>query len=458
MNLRGCLLTGCENFMSHDTKRLLWKFVLVLNWLIILVFWGMGSGQNVFNGVGGLLVALGNLMGLAAAYAILQQFFFMGRTPWLERVFGLDKLARLHHTNGKIGLLFMFAHPVFLTLGYAMLSGNGIIAQYFEFMTDYEDVFNAFIGLILFSVVVGTSIYVVRNKLRYESWYAVHLMAYLAVIMSFGHQFAVGPDIVSNKVFYGYWAFLYVAVFGMHVLFRFVRPVWNFYKHKFFVSRMVRETENVLSIYIKGKDLESFGIIPGQFMIFRFFYKGLWWQAHPFSLSYVPKNDELRITVKQLGDFTKQLSEVPVGTKVLVDGPYGVFTDLFAVSEKVLLIAGGIGITPIRAMMEVMLLKHKQVVLLYANRTESDIALRKEIDELAQKYGANVVHILSGDEKFAGERGFVDEEKVKRLVPDFLNRDVYVCGPPPMMNGLIDLFEKLGLPSHQLHYEKFSLH
>jgi predicted ferric reductase len=181
-------------------------------------------------------------------------------------------------------------------------------------------------------------------------------------------------------------------------------------------------------------------------------------QAHPFSLSYVPKNDELRITVKQLGDFTKQLSEVPVGTKVLVDGPYGVFTDLFAVSEKVLLIAGGIGITPIRAMMEVMLLKHKQVVLLYANRTESDIALRKEVDELAQKYGANVVHILSGDEKFAGERGFVDEEKVKRLVPDFLNRDVYVCGPPPMMNGLIDLFEKLGLPSHQLHYEKFSLH
>jgi len=426
----------------------IWWGLLIVNLLIIIGYWINGSGSLlVSGGLTGVLIAFGRLTGLLAAYTVLLQFLFMGRMVYLERVFGLDKLSVIHHTSGKLSLIFILLHPLFLVAGY----GLGTI------VSDFEHMLLAFIGFILFVTVVVSSLYIVRKRMRYEAWYFVHLLAYVAVFSSFWHQFSGGGDLLASKFFYGYWVFLYVAVFLSHLIFRFIRPLYLYKQHGFNVSRVVRENHSTISVYISGNELEKFSFNAGQFMIVRFLTRGMWWQAHPFSLSMMPNGRELRITAKEVGDFTGQMKHLKQGTKIIIDGPYGVFTNLFAVSEKVLLVAGGIGITPIRSLMEDMLAHGKDVVLLYANKTEKDIIFKKELDDLKIKYPARVVHVLSHDAKYKGERGYIDEEKIKRIVPDAASREVFVCGPKPMMDAIVALAQKIGIQKSKIHFEKFSL-
>lgn len=443
--------------MTLQTKKLMWVGFLALNLVTILFYWWQGSGSLLFIDVPGAMMALGRLMGLAAGLTVLLQFLFMGRMPWLERTFGLDKLAKVHKTNGKLTLLFLVLHPLLLTMGYGWQADVNLVDQYMSFVFDYQHVFWAVVGFWLFVIVGGTSIYLVRSRVKFEAWYFVHLLVYVAVFSSFWHQIAVGTDLLVNQVFLYYWIGLYVVVFTMHVAFRWGAPLYSSLRHQFTVDKVVRETDSVVSVYIKGKSLKNFPVKPGQFLIFRFLEKGMWWQAHPFSMSMVPDGKHLRISVKELGDFTRLIKGLKPGTRILIEGPYGVFTDFFGLSSKVLFVAGGIGITPIRSLMDDVVRKDHDAILLYGNRTKEDIVFAEELDQIAAKPKARVKHILSQEESFEGEKGRIDEEKIRRLVPDFLEREVFLCGPIPMMNALIDTFKKMGVASERIHYEKFEL-
>ena len=119
------------------------------------------------------------------------------------------------------------------------------------------------------------------------------------------------------------------------------------------------------------------------------------------------------------------------------------------------MIAGGIGITPIRSLMEEMLKEEKDVVLLYANRNDGSIVFKKELEDLEKRYNVKIVHIMSHQEGYAGERGYLDEEKVCRIVPDISDREVYLCGPVPMMNSLIPVVSSF-VGKSRIHFEKFS--
>ncbi len=438
-------------------SKTVWKWLLAGNGAFILAYWWQGSGALFSQGAAGSAVALGRLSGLLAAGFVLLQFIFMSRTPLLERSFGLDKIARIHRRHGKLSLIFLALHPLLLTVGYSWRSGLGLIPQFFSFLLNYQHVWLAAIGWVLFILVITTSLVIVRGKLRYESWYFVHLLVYLAVFLAFWHQIRIGSDLLSSRVFYTYWIVLYAVVLTNHLLFRFLRPLYLFDRHQFTISRLVNETHNTVSIYIRGRNLHKFAIEPGQFMILRFLTKGMWWQAHPFSLSLVPTSDELRVTIKAVGNFTATVRNVPVGTKVLIDGPYGIFTEAVSVSPKVLFIAGGIGITPIRSLMEQVLKKKKDAVLLYANKTARDIVFKTELEELSSRYGAPIVNILSNEPNYTGEKGLLDAQSIKRLVPDLPSREVYLCGPVPMMDRLRAALVSLGVPLAKIHYEKFAL-
>ncbi len=438
-------------------KKISWHTFLWLNWAIILWFWWDSFSGSFALGSANIILALGSLAGLFAAYLILLQFFFMGRTPWIERLFGLDKLSQIHHQAGKYGILLILIHPLLIVWGYSRLGKISLTSQLINFISSSDDLLKAVLALSGFILVVVSSLVIVRKRLRYESWYFVHLLAYLSVAGAYGHQAELGTTLTSHAIFYWYWLFLYALVFSNQLIFRFLRPIYNFWKHKFFVAKIVRENYNTVSVYIGGEDLNSFNIFAGQFMILRFFAKGLWYQAHPFSLSLAPNGKELRVTIKQLGDFTKQIENLKPGTRLLIDGPYGVFTDFFSLSNKVLLIAGGIGITPLRALLEDMQKKGKDITLLYGNREKKDIVFEQEMDNLTKQHPARVIHVLSEEPGFTGERGYVDEEKIKRLVPDLASRDIYICGPPPMMKAIIQTLNKLDVKSARLHFEKFSL-
>ncbi len=425
------------------------------NLAIILYFWWLGSRTFILGDAGRQLIAYGRLSGLLLVLLVMLQLILIGRTGWVERIFGLDKLSRLHHLIG-IGLVTLLAaHPLLLIFGYAARTGNDWWNQFLDFQ-NWQNVLAATVAAGLFFVVVLASAMVVGKKLKYETWYFIHLIAYLAILLAFGHQLAVGRDL-QDKNFVAYWYGLYAFVLLNFLYYR-VFLLWrNYVRHDFKVEKVITETSDVVSIYISAKNLQRFKYQAGQFLIVRFLAKSLWWQAHPFSLSSAPGENYLRLTIKRLGDFTGALWDLKPGTKIIVDGPHGVFTARQAQRDKLLFIAGGIGITPILSLFSNLAPTQKNCTVLYANRDFKTTALQNELNALAAKNDCRIHYIMSHDQDWSGESGYMDREKIMRLVPDLKEREVFLCGPAPMMQSVLKILSSEGVPKNRIHYEKFSL-
>ncbi len=442
---------------SYNLAQAIWYGIAVAGAVAILLFWWRITGVHTTWAVASVEVATGNVTGLLGTYSILWQLVLLSRLTLLENAFGLEVLAKFHKWNGYAALLLLIAHGIFLTLGFALIDRAGIIAQFLDFQTGWEDVLKATIGLIMLIAIVFISITIVRRRLKYETWYYVHVTSYVAILLAFSHQLSVGSDFVGQPAFRLFWYGLYAAAFGLMAWYRFIMSAYLVYKHRFVVDHVVRETPTVVSIYITGRHLDQFHFTSGQFVVWRFLSPELWWQAHPFSLSEAPNGGKhLRLTVKMLGDFTRQLEHLRPGTLVSLDGPHGNFTPARLSQPDLLLIAGGIGITPLRAMLEQLPEATRSVVLLYAARTQADIAFRRELDALSAKYGG-VVHYILSDETVAGmARGFVDDANLRALVPDFARREVLLCGPPPMMSAVAATLRQGGLGKRHIHTERFA--
>jgi predicted ferric reductase len=437
------------------------KFCIYLafaaNAAVIVGFWWLISSPLFGDrGAAGTLLALGRLAGLLAVYFALLQFLMLGRAIWLEKVFGLDKLSRVHRLNGFLVIVLIVLHPILVTISYAISDHVSITAQFADFIANYDGVLLAAIAVVLFAAIVCLSIYTVKKHLKYELWYYIHLFTYLAIVLAFGHQIKLGGDLTGSQAFYYYWCAVYIFVFGNVLIFRFIKPAYNSFKFRFVVEKVIQETPDASSVYITGKNLDKFRTRPGQFIIVRFLAKGFRWEAHPFSLSFIPKNNLLRITVKNCGDFTAKMPALKTGTPVCIDGPYGIMTAEPQEKAKYLFVAGGIGITPLRSLIEQLSPNH-DVILLYSNKNERDIIFKKELDEMAKNHHFQLHYVISGQPEYAGEKGRIDKEKLQRLVPDILERKVYICGPPAMTETLINLLKSDDVKPQSIHFEKFAL-
>ncbi|HMR55177.1 MAG TPA: ferric reductase-like transmembrane domain-containing protein, partial [Candidatus Doudnabacteria bacterium] len=360
--------------MNHKLQRTLIYFLLVTNFIVLVYFWWSGNAELFASeSLSGPLLALGRLAGLIAATLILIQLILIGRVKWVESTFGLDKLSRLHRLNGYVILGLIVAHPILLTQAYSIINSTSYLGQYIDFLQTWDKLLRAFVGYLILLGTIVLSITIIRKKLKYETWYYVHIFNYLAIALVFGHQLRFGPA-AENELFMMYWYAAYTFAFGNLIWYRFLKPLIKFSKHDFHVTRVEPEGPNGIatSIYITGDKLRDYKIKAGQFMIFRFFQKGFWTQAHPFSVSMLPESGEFRITAKKLGDFTNQLEHITPGIEVLIDGPHGVFTEEKITQDKILFIAGGVGITPIRALLESLGPKGKDLILLYSNKSRAE--------------------------------------------------------------------------------------
>lgn len=423
---------------------------------VIVFFWAQTSGALLGQGGTNTIIALGRLWGLFAVCGVLLQITLIGRARAFEQAFGFDRLTRIHHATGTATISLILTHPLLLIMGYSAANRFSLTGQFLNFFNGWNYVSFAVIGYVLFALIVVFASIIIRKKLAYETWYFSHLGIYAALAFAFGHELKVGTDL-QNPTFALFWYALYAVVFGQLLFFRFFRPVWNFGRYSFRVARVERETPSTVSIYIEGRRLARFRIRAGQFMIFRFLAPSLWWQAHPFSLSFAPRADALRITVKAVGNFTSVLRNIRPGAPVVIDGPYGIFGKDVIQHDKLLFVAGGIGITPIRSLLETALEKGKDAVLMYANRSPADVPLQGELLDLERRHAFNFYEIMSQDPSWSGEKGRVDLQKIERLVPDFREREIYICGPAPMMAGIEKILLVSGVPQKRIHYERFSL-
>lgn len=424
---------------------------------VVIALWTASSGSLLGAGGAAALLAIARLAGLLAGYALLTQILLIGRAVWVEGAFGLDRLSRVHHWNGFALLALTLIHLLLTNAAHAALNGIAVFKQVLFFFRTYPTVLLAEIGLILFILILLLSLGVLRRRLTYEQWYALHVTAYVALALAFFHQIIVGGDLISEGAFRTYWLALWAFAVANVLLFRFGRPLYTYARYRTRVDRIVPETFDVNSVYITGRRLERFPIQPGQFMIVRFLQRGFWYEAHPFSLSCAPNGHYLRLSIKAVGDFTRKIRALQPGTPVIIDGPHGVMTPRQCRSDKILLIAGGIGITPLRSLAEYFVRQGKRVILLYGNRNLDSIVFYGELDALAREYGLVVHHILSEERNWAGEKGFIDRERIMRLVPDVASYEIYLCGPPPMMTLVRTALKELGVPRKRVHWERFAL-
>jgi predicted ferric reductase len=429
--------------------------VIVANVVIAIGLWLRHGGLDTSTGPGGVLTGLGQLSGLLCADAVLLQLLLMARVPVLERRLGFDGLARWHRWNGFAAVVLVVVHAVAITLGYAAAGRLSIPGQVGDFIRHYPDVLMAVLGTALLIGVAVTSIRAARARLSREAWYFVHLYAYLAVALGFAHQLAVGTDFVDDPVARAWWVALYVVVGGSIVLWRVGRPLWFNARHRLRVADVVTEGPGVFSVYVTGRNLDRIPAEAGQFFLWRILTRDGWWQAHPFSLSAAPHGRSLRITIKELGDFTRQLGDLRAGTRVFAEGPYGTFTAGRQTQRRALLIAGGIGITPLRALLETLPTGPGDVTLLYRVQRPEDFVFRDELDRLVRKRGI-VLYPIAGTDIGDDETDRLGVPALRRLVPDVADRDVYLCGPPALVDALHRRLRHLGVPRHQIHSERFA--
>ncbi len=426
--------------------------LLAANIAAVAIFWWNYSGHLLATNP---LLALGRLSGLLLALAALFQVFLISRVAWVERYFGFDRMVRLHHVSGYSISAFLLAHPILLALGYGKLTGKGFWPQIFTFVNNFEDVLPATVAFFLFLTVIFLSIVIVRRRLAYEVWYFAHIFVYAAIALSLPHQAAVGADL-GRSAFLLYWYALYVFVFGNLLIFRFGLPIYRFLGHRFEVKFVAAETPDIFSIYIGGRDMEKFRFRAGQFLKLRFLAKKIWKEEHPFSISTRPNGEYVRVTIKAIGDFTSAIRNIVPGTPVLIDGPHGLFTEAASRKDKALFIAGGIGIAPIFPLLSEFAEKGKDIILFYGNRREDGAAFKKDIDILAEKYSFGVHYVMSDDSSWAGNRGRIDLALIQGLAPDFLGREIYICGPEQMRKSLGSDLSAAGIQKKDIHYEDFS--
>lgn len=444
------------------------RLALLAGGLAIGAVWWLDTAAASVTGLGATVTSLGRVTGLLGAYLVLVQVLLMARLPWFERAVGLDRLAAWHRGLGTNVVVLLCAHVLLVVEGYSLTAHDAVTSQAWTVVDTYPDMVKATAGLALFLLVGATSGPRLRRRLSYEAWYWLHLGAYLAVALTFFHQVSTGIDFTGSDPRHvatrAVWTALYAAVAAAVLWWRVVTPAAAWVRHAMVVEKVVPEADGVVSVWVRGRRLDRLGARGGQFMLWRFVTPGHVWTAHPYSLSAAPQPQRLRLTVKDAGDHSRALGRLRPGVPVLAEGPFGHFTADAARRRRVLLVAGGSGIGPVRALAEELTGRaaagaHRRagddVVVLYRASSADDLALAGELDDLAAA-GRLQVRYLVGRRRDLGVDPLAPAE-LARVVPDAATREVYVCGPDGMTATVRRSAAALGVPRRHVHVEGFRL-
>lgn len=399
----------------------------------------------------------GRITGLLAGYLMALVVLQMARVPALERRVGSDRVARWHAMSGRYTLCLVLAHLILTMYGYALQAGlgfSGIVEQTIDSVNTLPDMGKAAIGTSLLLFIGLISIGGIRRRIPYDTWYHIHLLTYAAVYLSFWHQLSTGNDFAVQPAATTAWYALYGTVTALALWYRVLVPIRLNMRHRMRVADVVEEAPGVVSVLISGRRLHRIGAEAGQFFRWRFMAPGMRFSSHPYSLSAAPRPNMLRITVKAIGDHTSRLRELEPGTRVWAEGPYGAMTASRRRSGKVLLIAGGVGITPMRALFETLPGSPGDLTLLYRANSTQDLALWDELAAIADERGARLMYAVNSPD---GERPDISAETLRRKLPDVDSHDVFLCGPPGFAQQVYEALRGAGVPARRIHHESFEM-
>ena len=425
--------------------------VIGLGALAVIALWWRSTPRPTDTGA--LLTDAGDVLGLLAGYGFVVLVALMARLPPLEKGIGTDRLARWHSMGGRYVITLVSAHVPLIVWGYAASAHAKVTTEAAALLTTYPDVLMATVAWFLLLGVAAFSARAARRRIRYETWYYAHLYTYLAIALAFSHQFADGPAFQTDPTAREAWSALYATVGALIVWYRVVTPLLSAARHRFTVQHVRPEGPGIVSVFITGRNLDRLRAEPGQFFRWRFLTRELWWQSHPYSLSAMPSPQQMRITVKARGDHSGSLASLAPGTRVFAEGPYGAFTPSLT-GRRVLFIAGGVGITPIRAMFAALPKRMSGgIILLYRASHPRDVVFSRELNAIATDRQAALRYLIGSRDQLGYDP--LGTENLQRAIPGLHRYEAYVCGPPGMTQTAVAALRAAGIPSRRIHHESF---
>jgi predicted ferric reductase len=397
------------------------------------------------------LPLIAHIAGLLAGYTIVALMLLMARTPLLEHTIGADRMSRWHGRLGRWTIVLILIHAIAATLAWAQARTLSIPVAAGQVL-QMPGLLAATVSTVILLVIGIVSARAARRRVSYETWHAIHLGTYLAIALAFAHELA-GPDLAGRPALQIAWSLAYTLSFALVIRYRVIAPLIQAARHRMRVEDVIDEGDGVVSIVVRGDDLSSLNAQSGQFFRWRFLTLRTWSSGHPFSLSSPPTDGTLRLTVKAVGAGTRALHELKVGTRVIAEGPYGAITGRRRTRRGVLLIAGGVGITPMRTLFETLPRANGPLTLIY--RTPSlDLALfRTELEAIAQRRDAQVIFWTG---RSSEPQNAVTAANLIARVPDVAARDVFMCAGAALTRATAAALFEAGLPSRHLHVEEFT--
>ena len=417
---------------------------------VIVGVWAVNDGWNtISHDWTGFWRGAASLSGVLTSVSAMSGLLLATRLPWMERAIGLDRLLIWHRIAGDTMGVVLGVHVVASVVAEMPLRG-GFVGTVLDLTGREPYMALTFVGALIIGVVVVSSLREVRNKLSYETWYFLHLTAYVGVVVSYSHQITLGSMLSGDKLLRWLWGILSAYVLLLVVLGRWTGLI-SAVRHPLTVTDVHHETDSTVAVTLGGRNIERYQGEAGQFVVLRMMKRGLWWKANPYSLSAAPGLDGMRITIKDRGDASAATFGLRKGDKVAVEGPYGIATPAIFDGHRPLFIAGGVGVTPVRAMLESLPLNSRPLVLLRARDTD-DIPHFREICALTEERRGDVRLVLGRTAQLKGRDPFAPKV-LNSLVPNLHNCVAFVCGPTSLTFAARKGLQDAGVPKSQVHLE-----
>ena len=394
-------------------------------------------------------------LGFVGLTQMAVQFVLIARYRNVTAPYGIDIILQYHRQIALMALALILAHPAILVIenparlgmlnpfGGNWASRAGNLAVY------------ALVLLVLFSV------FRQRINLDYEVWRVTHTLLGITAL-AFAHLHVSLAGVYLNTFWkQGLWKVFGVLMLSSLVYLRIIKPALQ-KRERYQVAELRRERGQTWSLALEPVGHAGTGFMPGQFAWIKLGDTPYTIEEHPFSFSSsAEKGDRIEFGIKELGDFTSELKQVPAGTTAYLDGPHGAFSIDRVPAAGYVLIGGGIGITPMMSILRTMADRDdvRPVLLLYGEKVWEGVAYREDLEALKAKLNLSVVYVLEDPpEDWQGETGFITEELLKRRLPkERIKREFFVCGPPIMMEVVQEALIARGVALESIHMEHFNL-
>ncbi len=418
-----------------------------LTTLLLLVTWALHIASKWAVGDNWLLnwVTVSQLFSLWGTVMLCWSFGLSSRARFLENILGgQDKIIKGHQKIGVLAFFLILHHPIFLAVN--ALPNFSLATKYIYFSSDFT--YN--LGVLgLYTMISMLALTLVVN-LPYELWLKTHDLLGATLWFGGAHIFFIESDVsrylplrvwIFVMLFGGLYAFVYKAF-----LYRWFGP-----RYKYSVDR-AEQKGDVIEIWLQPAGSDKLKFEPGQF-IYVEFGGDMRGERHPFSISSAPGEERLRLSVKILGDYTLKLKKIAIGTQAIIWGPYGKMGSGFDRDNKIVMVAGGIGITPFLSMIRSEALKprDRQLFLFYSAKNKVEMVYEEEVLEATSKL-TNFKLIGRTSDVYTRLTG----EEIMEQVNGGEKSRFYLCGPRKMMEDIYRQLAKLGVKRRNIIFEDFA--